>query len=139
MVALKEYARGQRIYVQAQQIWTVLGAWVRLTPRPGPDEPALIEYGQLATLMGYEDPRAGHTLGRGLGIVGHFCLENDLPALNVIVVDRRTQQPGFGVVCSDGRSIFEEQMAVMNTDWFMFRPPTTGTLREVWERMSEAA
>lgn len=83
--------------------------------------------------MGAADGRAGHTLGRQLGIVGSFCLANDLPALNAVVVNAQTQQPGAEVVLQPGNTTLNEQRAVTAFDWYSLRVPTTGTFRQVWE------
>lgn len=96
-------------------------------------KPVTMTYGDLALAMGHADARAGHTLGRQLGIVGRFCVENDLPPLNVIVVNKETEAPGSEVVLRDGRTVREEQLAVLKEDWFSIRVPTTGTFRQVWE------
>lgn len=128
----RRFKRGDRVYVQAQQLWLILTAQVMQWPHL---RPALITYGELALKMGYADARAGHNLGRQLGIVGHYCLRNRLPALNSIVVDRGTDAPGDGVVHHDERSVTQEQRAVMREDWFRVRVPTTGTFRKVWESM----
>ncbi len=83
--------------------------------------------------MGYGDTRAGHMLSRQLGIVGHYCLMNDLPALNAIVVNAVTKEPGGDVVLTPGRSFREELRAIYRQDWYEVGVPTTGTLRKVWE------
>ncbi len=90
-------------------------------------------YGELAERMGHADRRAGHMLGRQLGIVGHYCLMNDLPALNAIVVNQDTQEPGGDVVLTPGRSFRDEVKAIYKTDWYAVGVPSTGTLRKVWE------
>ena len=57
----------------------------------------LLTYGDLAKKMGIS-PKAAIGLGRELGIVGVYCLQNGLPALNCIVVSQQTGAPGHGVV-----------------------------------------
>ena len=128
--------RGDRVYVQAQQIWLILVAFA-MKDR-GPNDPKTMTYGELANAMGYPDARAGHTLGRQLGIVAKYCIDNDLPPLNAIVV---TQQgsPGDEVMLRDGRTVKQEQRAVLGEDWFSLRVPTTGTFRQVWEEASGAS
>jgi hypothetical protein len=128
---IRRYKAGDRLYVQAQRIWLILVAFVS-SPTRGPTDEKTITYGELAELMGYPDKRAGHTLGRQLGIVGRYCRLNDLPALNAIVVDQTTGAPGEGVLLRDGRTVKQEQKAVLAQDWFQFGVPTTGTLRKVW-------
>jgi hypothetical protein len=75
-------------------------------------------------------------LSRQLGIIGQYCRLNDLPALNSIVVNQATGEPGEDVVVRDGRTPKQERKAVMAQDWFQFGVPTTGTLRKVWASIS---
>ena len=132
---IKRYDIGDRIYVQAQRIWLILVAFVK-GPTRKPGDPKTITYGEVAELMGYPDRRAGHMLSRQLGIIGEYCRLNDLPALNSIVVNQTTGVPGEDVLLRDGRTVKEEQRAVMIEDWFSLRIPTTGTLRKVWDSMN---
>lgn len=131
---LRLYGTGDRINVQAQRIWLILTAFVSgATRRTGDDR--TITYGDLARRMGYADGRAGHTLGRQLGIVGNCCLRNGLPALNSIVVNATTGAPGHDVVLTGGRTVAQEQRAVFRQDWHAVGVPTTGMLRAIWEAM----
>lgn len=133
-VRLRRYGAGDRLNVQAQRIWLILAAFVSgPTRRSGDDR--TITYGELAVRMGYADGRAGHTLARQLGIVGYCCLENELPALNSIVVNAVTGAPGHDVVLKKGRTVEQEQRAVFDQDWYALGVPTTGMLRAVWEAM----
>ena len=132
---IKHYGIGDRIYVQAQRIWLVLVAFV-MSPTRKPRDPKTITYGEVAELMGYPDRRAGHMLGRQLGIVGTYCIRNGLPPLNAIVVTEATGMPGDEVLLRPGRTPEQEQRAVMDEDWFALRMPTTGTLRKVWDSMN---
>lgn len=129
---IRKFARGDRVYVQAQRIWLILTSFVS-SPLRRVGDSGTITYGQLAERMGY-DPRAGHTLGRQLGIVGYCCLENGLPALNSIVVSAHGA-PGPEVVLKPGRNVVGEQKAVMSLDWHTVGVPTTAMLRRVWEAM----
>jgi hypothetical protein len=133
MARIRQYGAGDRVHVQAQRIWLILAGFVSGSTRK-PGDPATITYGQLAVAMGL-DPRAGHTLGRQLGIVGRCCIENGLPALNSVVVNATTGAPGDWVVLSDGNSVEMEQRAVFQQDWYQVGVPTTGMLRKVWEEL----
>jgi hypothetical protein len=132
MPDVKRFKRGDRLYVQAQQIWVILVAIV-MSARLNPRTSATITYGELAKLMGYPTKRAGHLLGRQLGIIGHFCAANNLPAMNVMVVDQQYGTPGISVFVRKGWTVAREQAAVKREDWFKIRVPTTGTFRQVWE------
>lgn len=131
--AAKQFSKGDRVYVQAQQVWLILAAHVMQAPRRVA-RPPLITYGEVAERMGM-DRRAGHTLGRQLGIVANFCISNNLPPLNVIVVNQTSHMPGDDVIYRKSRKIPDEQRAVYDFDWFSVRIPTTGTFRKVWEAM----
>lgn len=128
---LRTYRLGDRVHITAQQLWNILVGFVMWDPRQGSEK--RITYGDLALRAGYPDARAGHLLGRQLGIIGNFCLQNDLPALNSIVVTKHTGVPGDEVVHSTGNSIFEEQQKVIDYNWHLIAVPTTGMLREVWQ------
>ena len=133
--SIRRYDLGDRLYVQAQRIWLILVAFV-MSPTRKPTDPKTITYGEVAELMRYPDRRAGHMLSRQLGIIGEYCRLNDLPTLNAIVVNQTTGLPGEDVLLRDGRTVKDEQKAVMNEDWFALRIPTTGTLRKVWDSMN---
>lgn len=137
--AVKFFQPGDRLYIQAQRIWLILVAFVMEHADRGTPRPPTITYGELAVKMGAADGRAGHTLGRQLGIVGAFCLDNNLPALNSVVINAQTQQPGAEVVLQPGNTPLDEQHAVASFDWYSVRVPTTGTFRQVWEESSAAA
>ena len=129
-MTLRTYGTGDRLHVQAQRIWLILTAWARLRKKT-------IEYGKLAKLMG-KDPRAGHTLGRQLGIVGYYCLNNELPPLNIIVVGQQTGAPGAEAVVTEGKTVRADQKAVFKTDWFAIRSPSLKDLRETREEMKDS-
>lgn len=131
--AVKRFEPGDRVYVQAQQIWLILMAFVMMRAKSNPRSSQTITYGELAELMGHPNRQAGHILGRQLGIVGKFCILNDVPPLNAIVVNQVTGVPGDEVVLRTGRNVAQEQKEVLKYDWFTLRIPTTGTFRKVWE------
>lgn len=130
--AIRRYGPGDRLPVQAQRIWLILSGYVSGREHP-PQNARTITYGELALRMGYDDTRAGHMLSRQLGIVGHYCLINDLPALNAMVVNATTKEPGGDVVLTPGRSFRDELRAIYRQDWYEVGVPSTGTLRKVWE------
>lgn len=140
-VPAKVFAKGDPLFVQSQQIWTILTAFVMMksfTNADGKrrrDLPDLISYKELAALMGR--PGQQHVLGRQLGIIGIYCLMNGLPALNAVVVGEKHEEPGDGVIVGDGRSWREEMDKVHAQDWFELRPPTVGALRKVYDMRKE--
>ena len=131
---LRNYAFGDRVFVTAQQMWSILSGFVMWSPAAA--NRGLITYGDLAEMAGYADRRAGRVIGRQLGVIGEFCLQNDLPALNSIVVRADSGVPGTGVVHGAERSVSEEQEAVLAYNWYCIGVPTTGMLRKVWESLA---
>jgi len=129
---MKSYGKGDRLYVQAQQIWLVLTSIASLKTNHSQVGKGMITYGDLASLMGKSN-LAGRTLSRQLGIVGYYCLHNNLPALNAIVINKDTKAPGHDVVLTNGNSTEEEQKNILKTNWFMFRPPSISKLRTIYE------
>jgi hypothetical protein len=132
---IRRYGAGDRLHVQAQQIWLILAAFVSGPTRRSMDAKTMT-YGELAERMGYPDRRAGHMLSRQLGIVGQYCVSNGLPALNAVVVNQTTGVPGDEVVLSEDRTVKQEQNAVMAQNWLQLGVPTTGTFRKVWAAMN---
>ena len=120
---VRRYGQGDRLYVQAQQIWIILSAHAVLRGEESLNglRKGVLTYGDLAELMG-KPRRAGYTLGRQLGIVGHYCLDCGLPPLNVIVVNEKREKPGFGVVWTPGSSVKKDQRKVLKYPWFELRP-----------------
>lgn len=126
----KFFKKGDPVYVRAQQIWMILVGTVMIPTRPR-DGKVTITYGDLAKKMGM-DSRAGHTLSAHLGIIGDYCVENDLPALNIIVVNR-FGTPGDGVIGTDEASFQDDLVEVTKQDWHAIRVPSTGALRRTRE------
>lgn len=147
---LKHFAQRDRLYVQAQQIWLILVGFVMYGCDRGAGRPPTITYGDVAIKMGYEDGRAGRTLSRQLGIINSYCVQNEVPVLNSIVVMQSTGLPATELSLGyedDGlvepetalQRLMKEQRAVMDYDWFSVRVPTTGTFRKVWESLNAEA
>ncbi|MHC2582673.1 hypothetical protein ACVI1J_005152 [Bradyrhizobium diazoefficiens] len=134
--AIRRYSHGDRVYVRAQQVWMILVGHVMNTSGKFTDR--LLTYGDLAKKMGIS-PKAAIGLGREVGIVGEYCLLNGLPALNCIVVGQQTGAPGHGVLVGKNKSWRDEARDSFATDWFRYRVPSTGTLRQVWEQLGEEA
>jgi alkylated DNA nucleotide flippase Atl1 len=129
---MKCYGKGDRLYVQAQQIWSILTSVSSLKVDYSDLGKGLITYGDLATLMGKPD-NAARTLSRQLGIVGYYCLDNDLPALNAIVINKNTGAPGHDVVLTGANSTKKEQKKIRKINWFQFRAPSISKLRSIYE------
>lgn len=91
-----------------------------------------MSYGDLAELMG-KPRRAARTLARQLGIVGLYCLENELPPLNVIVVNQKTQKPGHRVVITPESSVRRDQLRVLKYPWFRLHPPSINAFKDIYD------
>jgi hypothetical protein len=129
---LKIYATGDRQFVQAQQIWEILVAFVS-SPIRDSNTPKKITYGDLAKCMESKNRRvAPVSLGPSLGIIARYCIMNKLPALNIVAVNKSTNQPGVSVVYYSG-DLVREQKEVYKINWLHFKTPSSGTLRKVQE------
>ena len=99
---MKRYGPGDTLPKQAQQMWLVLTSIAVLKPQNKTakwrQEGGLVSYGETAELMG-KQKLAARTLTRQLGIIGKYCEENELPALNSIVVNIQFGVPGRTSCC----------------------------------------
>lgn len=135
----KFYQKGDPLYVQAQQIWIILTGFAMMRKYPVQEGQHRIRrdfcdhiaYSELVEIM--ERPGAQNMISRQLGIIGHYCVMNDLPPLNVIVVNKDSDLPGDGAVLREGRTLEQEMIAVTTFNWFSVRPPTVGALRKVYD------
>ena len=129
--SIKRFQPGDRTYVRAQRVWITLACHIDHGGQ-------VLTYGDLAAAMGM-DRRAGIGLHRELGIIGTYCIQNDLPAIGCIVVAQETGVPGAGVISRRGRNWQDDQTDALRIRWFEFRVPTSGTFRQVWEEMQQEA
>lgn len=136
-IPAKFFIKGDALYVQAQQIWIILTGFVMMKACLSFDHkvkqklPDLIFYSELAQLMGR--PGGQNMLSRQLGIVGHYCVLNDIPPLNIIVVNKDSGLPGDGAVLREGCNVKSEMNAVTDFNWFNVRVPTIGAFRKVYD------
>ncbi len=134
----RKFCSGDRVHVQAQQIWQLLVSILISRSLVGKRQDVTITYGDLAIAMG-KVSQAGRSLIKPLWIIGEYCKDVGLPTLNSIVVNKLTGIPGDHVVLSDGRSIAAEMKAVNNYDWSQVSPPSGGTLLVVWNTIRQRA
>lgn len=131
--SLEPAVPGATAIQQAQQIWMILVSFVMagiefldsqktvrnccLMP------PATLTYGDLALKMGYDDKKAGRSLGHPLGILAVLCINSGLPAINTLVVNQVTGKPGESVLYH-GDLETEQRIVFENREWFSYRIPT---------------
>ena len=98
--------------------------------------PFLISYQNLCETMGLHE-KASPTISAPLGLVGQFCVANDLPALNLLVVSKKYYRPGSDdLITRPGKTYREEQMdAAFKVNWWSHGTPVPGTFRKVDEYM----
>lgn len=84
-------------------------------------------YGHLARLLGFE--RAG-TLAHILGHIMHYCIQNDLPPLTVLVVNQETGLPGEGLT---GADLNADREIAFNFNWFGLVPPSPRELADAYD------
>ena len=89
-----------------------------------------LTYGQLANRMGIG---GGGVLANTLGHIAHWCQDNELPILPVLVVNQKTWQPGDGY--PRYRDIDEEKRDVFRHNWFLHFPPTPESMQDAFHRL----
>jgi len=91
-----------------------------------------VTYGQLAQLLGF---KGAGTLAHPLGHIMHYCIQNDVPPLTVLVVNQGTGLPGDGLV---GAELNADREAVFEFNWFGLVPPTVEQLGEAYASQATA-
>jgi hypothetical protein len=128
----KQYPRPARRHEQALQAYIIISSFVAHGCSGRMGRVGIITYGELAKLMGYS-VQAGRTLDVALGTIARYCLANELPLLNVMVVNAETGEPGDEVILRKETSLEEEQNTVGEFGWFAYRPPSMKAFREAYE------
>ena len=107
---------------RAMQVWLILvgAAHNRQT----------LTYGILAEILGF---KGAGVLGHTLGHIMHYCREENLPALTVLVVNQETGLPGAGLTETD---LNAEREAVFDFKWYGIIPPTPADLAGAYSRAS---
>lgn len=105
---------------RAVQIWQILigSAYRRET----------LTYEELVSLLGNKNPKV---LAKQLGHIMHYCSQNKLPPLTILVVNKSTGRPGGGLTLLADRGKLRER--VFTHGWYDVYPPTEQQLEEAWE------
>ena len=80
----------------------------------------IAQYDELRGMMGYP---TNNPLGVILGCIMHYCQENELPPLTLIVVNS-SGVPGGGFTAEDQENYHQRREDVFNFPWFKFVPPS---------------
>lgn len=80
----------------------------------------------LLSIKMFGHPAAG-VLGRTLGRIASYCDKNELPQLNVLVVNEQTGMPGDSIPLN-AADIDATRERVYDTDWYDIVPPTEADL-----------
>jgi len=89
-----------------------------------------ITYGILADLLGFE--RAG-VFAYKLGHIMHFCTQNNLPHLTILVVNEKTGKPGDGFT-EIVEDLNVEREKVFKHNWYGLYPPSEKQFDEAWQK-----
>jgi len=109
---------------RALQIWQVLVGFAYSRK--------ITTYGEIANILGY---KGAGTMDRQLGHILHFCAQNKLPPLSVIVVNADTGLPGDGF--DTAGDLHKEREKVFNFDWFGIVPPTACDFAKAWKKAEQ--
>ena len=121
---IRYFSKNNQLENRALQIWQILIGFAYARK--------IATYSEVADILGYEG--AG-TLNRQLGHIMHFCDQNSLPPLTVLVVNSETGLPGDGFE-TEG-DLHRKREKVFNCDWFNIIPPTPKELAETWNIAAE--
>ena len=113
-------------FQRALQIWSLLVCAAR--------DRRTYTYGELASALGMGG--AG-VMAQFLGPIMHYCREQQLPPLTVLVVNQDTGLPGSGLTTLENVNLDRER--VFAHDWFQMEPPETGDFEEEATRASSSA
>lgn len=116
-MAVRFFNDNATVESRACQIWQILvgHAMRRQT----------LTYQDLAHLLGHNQPKV---LARQLGAIYFYCLQNKLPLLTVLVVNKATGEPGLGLEPDAERGKLRER--VYQYDWYGIVPPTLEEYQE---------
>lgn len=84
-----------------------------------------LTYGVLADMLGFGG--AG-VFATQLGHIMHWCADNDLPPLTVLVVNAKTGLPGAGLWRIE--NLHADREKVFGYSWYQLVPPTIEELNE---------
>ncbi len=117
---MKYFSECNTLENRALQIWQVLIGFAY--------NRKITTYGEIADILHYDG--AG-VLDRQLGHILHFCAQNKLPPLTVLVVNAETGLPGSGF--DTPSDLHSDREFVFNYDWFNLIPPTPSEFAESWK------
>lgn len=52
-----------------------------------------------------------------LGLIQKYCIDHNLPPLNILVINKNSSKPGSGYIATTLKNIFKDQEKVFNFDW----------------------
>lgn len=109
------HIKKNKLHARAVQIYSILisAAHNRQT----------MTYKMLASQLGY---RGAGVLDRQLGLIMHWCADNELPPLTVLVVNSDTGLPGDGLVRI--QELHSDREKVFNYPWFTIVAPAISDL-----------
>src|SRR4051812_28364595 len=85
-MAIRLYARGATMESRACQLWQVLVGCAHRRET--------VTYQAVCELLGHTQPKV---LAKQLGRIMHYCSQNRLPPLTILVVNKNTGRPGDGL------------------------------------------
>jgi len=129
---LKRYKPDDQNFTQAQQIWAILSGYAEFQIDESSWGKGKVTYSDLTRRMGLNSSFA-RIISTRLDIIANFCKQNNLPALNVIVVSKSDGKPGHAVLLSQFNNTDDETEAVLNTNWYEIRIPSIREFREAHE------
>lgn len=106
---------------RALQIWQILIGFAYSRK--------ITTYGEIANILDY---KGAGTMDRQLGHILHFCAQNKLPPLTVLVVNSDTGLPGDGF--DSILDLHKERERVFDYKWFELVPPSPNDFSKSWKK-----
>jgi putative restriction endonuclease len=90
---------------RAAKAWPVLAAVAK--------KHGLITYGDLGAAIGIHHRAVAHVLG----VIQTYCLEREIPPLNILAVNKDTRRPGHGFIAWDASDMLSGRAEVYARNW----------------------
>jgi hypothetical protein len=76
-----------------------------------------ITYGQVNNALGYKPNATGQAIRSGMDLLVLYCLENDLPKITSLIVNKNSGLPTEGYAYGTGENIPVEHSACFDHQW----------------------
>ena len=76
-----------------------------------------VTYGQVNNALGYKPNATGQAIRSGMDVLVLYCLENNLPKITSLIVNKTSGAPTEGYAYGEGEDIPNEHSACYSHQW----------------------